>query len=368
MAGDNATPALDALAREGFRFPAAASTAPITQPAHASLLTGLVPRRHGVRDNGQVLGGTPATLAERLRAAGYRTAAFVSGYPLAAEFGLDRGFEHYDDELTTGAAGRLERPAGETTAAALAWLGSAAEPWFLWVHYYDPHDPYEPPSGFARPGPRGAYEGEVAYVDAAVADLRRGAAGRTGEVLTVFTADHGESLGEHGEETHGFFIYESTLAVPLVFHLPGRVKVGESRVAARLVDVAPTVLELLGLEPLGPVGGGSVDGVSLAQALIGGAAPEPPPAYGEERRPWLSYGWAPCARSARVPGSGSPPRGPSSTISRPIPASSATGSTSSVSGRGGWRLCCAPQRSRRRCPPRSSPIPRRWRGCAPWAT
>ncbi len=298
MAGKNATPAIDALAGEGFRFPAAASPAPITQPAHASLLTGLLPRRHGVRDNGQVLPPGPATLGERLKAAGYTTAAVVSGYPLAAEFGLDRGFDHYDDRFSAGGQGRLERPAAETTAAALAWLAGAAGPWFLWVHYYDPHDPYAPPAAFARPGPRGAYDGEVAYVDAEIGKLRRGLAA-AGPVLTVFAADHGESLGQHGEETHGFFIYESTVAVPLIFHLPGRVEAGGSPAAARLVDVAPTILALLGQPPLAAVAGAAPDGVSLTGVFAGGGGDrELPAAYVETRRPWLSYGWSPL-RSVR---------------------------------------------------------------------
>ncbi len=298
VAGANATPAIDALAGEGLRFPAAVSPAPVTQPAHASLFTALVPRRHGVRDNGQVLGPGPATLAERLRQAGYATAAFVSGYPLVAGFGLERGFEHYDDELTAGAEGRLERPAARTTAAALAWLESAPRPWFLWLHYWDPHDPYTPPPGFERKAERPAgggqteqtrraYYGEVAYVDRAIATLRAGLAGKR-NTLTVFAADHGESLGEHGEQTHGFFIYDSTVAVPLIFHFPGRIPARQSAAAARLIDVAPTILELLGQPTLAP----GVDGVSLTGMLSGGEQ-EMPPAVVESRRPWLSYGWSP---------------------------------------------------------------------------
>ena len=297
VAGRHPTPAIDALAGAGYRFKAAMAPAPVTQPVHASLFTGLIPRRHGVRDNGQVLGSAPATLAEHLRRAGYTTAAFVSGYPLAAGFGLERGFEYYDDQLAAGVPGRLERPASETTRAALDWLAgavpeagsAAAKPRFLWVHYWDPHDPYTPPAEFARSGPRGAYLGEVAYVDHAIGELLRGLRQRlTGDLLTVFAADHGESLGEHGEQTHGFFVYQSTVAVPLVFHLPGRVVAAESGAAARLIDVAPTVLELLDQPPLP----GDLDGVSLA-VLLAGSEQEPPAAYLESRRPWLSYGWAP---------------------------------------------------------------------------
>jgi arylsulfatase A-like enzyme/Flp pilus assembly protein TadD len=295
VAGRNPTPHLDELAAGGFRFAGAVSPAPLTLPSHASLLTGLLPRRHGLRDNGQVLpaggaAGGPPTLAEALAGHGWSTAAFVSGFPLAAGFGLDRGFDRYDDEFTAGRGDRLERPAGATAKAALAWARTAPEPWLLWVHFYDPHDPYEPPPGLARPGPRSAYDGEVIAVDRAVGTLREGlAAAAAAPVLTVFAADHGESLGEHGEATHGFFVYQSTVAVPLVFHQPGRVAPGESAAAARLIDVAPTVLDLLGL----PAWDG-IDGISLTP-LLAGRQQEVPPAYAESRRPWISYRWAPLA-------------------------------------------------------------------------
>jgi arylsulfatase A-like enzyme/Flp pilus assembly protein TadD len=298
VAGRNPTPALDALARGGVRFPAAVSPAPLTLPAHVSLMTGVLPRRHGVRDNGQVLGRSPATLAEALRAHGYATAAFVSGYTLRAQFGLDRGFDHYDDALPAGEDAWRERPAPQTTAAALSWLRSRTgsvsarrQPFFVFVHYYDAHDPYAPPARLAGAGPRGAYDGEVRYVDEAVGDLRRGleAIGAGRNLLTIFAADHGESLGEHGEDTHGFFVYDATVLVPLVFHFPGRLSPAESTAPARLLDVAPTALELLGLG-----GWGAVDGVSLMPAL-GGREQQVPPAYLESQQPWLGYGWAPLA-------------------------------------------------------------------------
>jgi arylsulfatase A-like enzyme/tetratricopeptide (TPR) repeat protein len=288
VAGRNTTPELDRLAREGFRFPAAVSPAPLTLPAHGSVMTGLVPRRHGMRDNGQPLPAGIATLAEALRKRGYATAAFVSGFPLDHAFGLDRGFERYDDRLPDGPPDRRERRAEATTAAAASWIASAREPWLLWVHYYDPHDPYDPPASFRRPGPRGAYDGEVAYADQAIATLRRRVeAGLRGRLLTVLAGDHGESLGEHGESTHGFFVYESTVAVPLVFHLPGGISPGESRAPARLVDVTPTILDLLGAPALP-----GLDGVSLAP-LLSGNRQDLPPAYVETLRPWASYGWSP---------------------------------------------------------------------------
>lgn len=288
VAGSNATREIDRVAHEGFAFPAAVAPAPLTLPSHASILTGLLPRRFGIRDNGQLFGVGPATLAELLGARGYETAAFVSGYPIASDFGLDRGFGLYDDRLTTGSGMDLERPAGETTAAALEWLGRVRRPWFAWVHYYDPHYPYEPPSGFRRAGWRGSYDGEVAYVDEAVGRLRAGLApASASETLTVFASDHGESLGEHGEGTHGFFLYESTVRVPVVFHFPGRVRPGGSLAPVRLADITPTVLELVGAPPLS-----GADGVSLVPTLEG-RAQAIPYAYIETYQPWTSYGWSP---------------------------------------------------------------------------
>lgn len=291
VAGNGATPALDRLAREGFRFPAAVSPVPLTLPAHTSLMTGLDPRRHGVRDNGQVLSAAPSLLAERLHEAGYRCAAFVSGAPLGRAFGLARGFDHYDDQVRAGSGPWLERPAPATTSAALDWVArNASSPWFVWVHYYEPHYPYEPPPELRREGWRGAYDGEVAAADRALGELLAGLPSR--DRLTIMAADHGESLGEHGEGTHGFFIYDSTTLVPLVFHRPGRIAAGRSEAPARLVDVAPTILALLGLRPLG-----STDGTSLLPTLRG-EEQELPPAYAETRQPWTSYGWAPL-RSVR---------------------------------------------------------------------
>lgn len=304
VAGRNRTPTIDRLAASGFRFPAAVSPLPLTQPSHASLLTGLLPRRHGVRSNGFLLDADIPTLGHRLRQQGYATAAFVSGYPLAAEGGLDGGFDHYDDDFVDGrpeAPGQaLERRAVDTVTAALAWQRKAAAPWFLWVHFYDPHDPYEPPEAFRDDRPsedhnttdhRSAYDGEVRAVDAALGELLAalGASkgGLPGDLLTVFTADHGESLGEHGESTHGFFIYESTMAVPLILSWPGHLEPGESDEPARLLDVAPTVLDLLGLPALD-----DIDGFSL-RPMMEGKAWLTPDAYMESQRPWLSYGWAP---------------------------------------------------------------------------
>jgi choline-sulfatase len=301
VARGNSTPSLDRLALEGFRFPSAVSPVPLTFPAHASILTGVLPRRLGVRDNGQMLPAGIPTLAEKSKARGYETAAFVSGYPLARAFGLDRGFDVYDDRFShvpgsdprrgsdPGTASEtLERRGPETTEAAVSWLASARRPWFLWVHYFDPHYPYEPPRELVRRGPRGAYDGEVVFADRAIGELlARAEASAGAKLLTVFAGDHGESLGEHGEGTHGFFVYDTTVLVPLVFRLPGAIRPGESGAPARLVDVAPTVLELLGLPGLE-----RADGTSLLPTFRG-ALQAIPPAYVETHQPWLSYGWAP---------------------------------------------------------------------------
>ncbi len=288
VAGKNETPAFDAYAAEGVRFAAAVSPVPLTLPAHASILSGLLPRRSGVRADGQPLPEGVLTLAERLEKNGYSTAAFVSGSPLEAIYGLDRGFALYDDRLPEGPAGAAERRAFDTTTAALGWIAKARSPWFVWVHYYDAHDPYEPPQSFLRPGPRGAYDGEVAYVDAWLGRLRAGLpAAAASNLLTVLASDHGESLGEHREKTHGLFLYDATTAVPLVFHFPGRLKPAASREAPRLIDLAPTALDLLGLAPLP-----GIDGISL-RPLLEGKPQSVPAAYLETRLPWTRFGWAP---------------------------------------------------------------------------
>lgn len=295
VAGRNPTPTIDALAAEGFRFPAAISAVPLTLPAHASLFTGSWPPRHGVHDNGYPLLAEPPTLAQVLGRAGYTAAGFISGYPLRAEFGIGRGFDHFDDQLPSAASPWLDRPAGETTAAALAWLqrhhsGEAeAGPWLLWVHYYDPHAPYLAPAGVpVADGPRGAYDAEVAAVDAALAELLAGIDRLAPRPrLTVFTGDHGESLGEHGEQTHGLFVYDSTLTVPMIFHAPGLVPAGTSQAAPRLVDVLPTLGCLLGIAV--PA---ELDGVGLCP-LLRGEPQVPPPAYVESVAGLHGYGWAP---------------------------------------------------------------------------
>jgi len=288
VSGKNATPAIDELAREGVRFRSAVAPVPLTLPSHVSVMTGMLPRRHGVHDNGQVVAKNQATLAKALRARGWTTGAFVSGFPLRRTFGLDAGFDVYDDRMTSGGEGGLERLASETTAAALAWATKAKSPWFLWVHYYDPHEPYAPPRQFSRSGPRGAYDGEVAYVDSAIAQLLRGLGPAPARRrITVFTGDHGESLGEHNEIGHGFFLYDTTVLVPMILHAPGRLAPREEAAPGRLIDLAPTVLDMLRLPPLA-----GADGRTLVP-LLEGRTKEWAQAYLETREPWIAYGWAP---------------------------------------------------------------------------
>ena len=288
------TPVLDELAGRGVRFETALAPAPITLPSHATILTGLDPSHHGVRDNGLfALGEDRVTLAELLAGAGYETGAVVGAFVLDARYGLAQGFGTYDDRMVP-AAGTVEaiaqRPAVQVTDAALAWLDgrTATGPFFLWVHYFDPHMPYEPPPPFGGSTPEERYDGEIAFVDSELGRLLRGLEVRgLGEsTLLAFTSDHGEGLGEHGERTHSLLLYDSTMRVPLLFVPPGargRGRVIDDR-AAGGIDVLPTALDLLGL----PVPGG-LDGESLARP------PRDPdrPLYLETFAPLHTCGWSP---------------------------------------------------------------------------
>ena len=290
-----ATPHIDSIAAGGVRFVEAAAPTPLTLPSHTSLLTGLDPPRHGHRDNsGFVLPAAATTLAEVLAGKGWQTAAFVAALPLDSRFGLDQGFATYDDAYGEtrhglGDAATPERPAREVADAALAWLKARREkPWFAFVHFYDPHFPYQPPQHLRARYGSTPYAGEIAAVDEQVGRLLAflEQSGQKQRTLVVLTADHGESLGEHREMSHGIFAYESTLRVPLLFApFPPRAVRGR----VRLVDVAPTILDLLGLGfP------GKVDGRSLRPQLAGAAPPaQPPAAYFEALAMYLNLGWAP---------------------------------------------------------------------------
>jgi arylsulfatase A-like enzyme/Flp pilus assembly protein TadD len=292
---DAATPWIDRLAAAGVRFVDAHAHNVTTLASHANILSGRLPTEHGVRDNAcfRFPSGTE-TLATQLKAHGYRTAAFVSAFPLDSRFGLARGFDVYDDRFVDAQARPVlleqERRGEATVALAKAWIEAKDEaPWFCWVHVYEPHAPYAPPEPFAARFPGRPYDGEVATADAALRPLLEPilAAGRAGRTVVVMTADHGESLGEHGEATHGIFAYEATLRVPLLFYSPGLARPRVVDAPARHVDLLPTILDALAL----PVPAG-LPGRSLLDAAAGRSAPDVP-TYFEALSGQLNRGWAP---------------------------------------------------------------------------
>ena len=298
---DIETPHLDRLAAEGVLFEQAQAVAPLTLPAHSSIFTGEFPPSHGVRDNGGFyLGDEHVVLAEILRDEGLRTGGFVGAFVLDAKWGIAQGFDHYFDDFDLGdtvrlALNEIERPAGEVTDAALAWLDEApGERFFSWVHFYDPHSPYEPPEPFASRYRNRPYIGEIAYVDSQVGRLLRwlDKNERADDTVVIVIGDHGESLGEHGETGHGFFIYEGATRVPFILRAPYETMRGR-RVAevVRAVDVSPTVFDLLGIEAGQSELDASSQGVSLARLLTGAAAPRLP-AYAEAVYPRYHYGWS----------------------------------------------------------------------------
>ncbi len=290
------TPTLDRLARDGVLFERAVAAAPTTLPAHASVMTGRNPTAHGVRNNGVPLENDVPTLAAAFKAAGYRTGAFVSAFVLDDRFGLGRGFDTYDDDLDPP-AGRasdaLERRGDRTVAAASAWLAATPAPFFLWVHLYDPHDPYDAPAA-AGSAPASAYDGEITFADAAIGTLLETLArqGQTARTLVAVIGDHGESLGEHGEATHGMFVYDAAMRVPALLAWPGRLPAA-TRVGAlvRAIDLAPTLLELAGRPSLDGAGGASL--VPLMRGTGTSPAAGATTAYGETYFPQLFMNWAP---------------------------------------------------------------------------
>lgn len=295
--GRAATPRLDALAAAGARFAFAHSHAVVTLPSHASLLTGRYPYEHGIRDNtGYRLRSGEATLAGRLRDRGFATGAFIGAFPLDRRFGLDQGFDVYDD--WTPAAGPTtdfavpERRADAVVTAALGWIDRQTAPWFSFVHVFDPHAPYQPPPPFDTDYAADPYAGEVAWTDAALGPLLERLQTLTRPTLVIVTADHGESLGEHGELTHGIFAYDATLRVPLIIAevRPGATKPVRGVTIdsqARHVDIVPTVLDAVGAPA-----DASLPGSSLMEVIAAGGG-EARPAYFEAMTAHLSRGWAP---------------------------------------------------------------------------
>lgn len=255
--GRGLTPNLDALAARGTSYQNVRTTAPLTLPAHVSIMTGLPPYAHGVRENGVVFDGKHSTLARRFRDAGYDTAAFVGAYVLNRRFGLDAGFEVYNDDVRRNAARaeqlEADRPAQEVVDAAVQWLGTATSaPVFLWVHVYDPHVPYVPPAEFLTKAKGNAYDGEVAYADAQIGRLLDALNKRTGPTIIAVAGDHGESLGDHGEQTHGMLAYDSTLRVPMILVGPGFTVGTHDATPRSLLALGHRLLTASGLEAMSP--------------------------------------------------------------------------------------------------------------------
>jgi arylsulfatase A-like enzyme/Flp pilus assembly protein TadD len=296
------TPRLDRLAQEGVLFESAITPTAFTLPSHSSIMTGLYPPFHGVRLNGGVaLADVHVTLAERLAASGYRCGAVVGAFVLDQRWGLDQGFESFDDEIDRAhdqpldLAG-VQRPADQVVDAALDWLDAddSERPFFAWLHFYDPHEPYEPPEPFASRlagrGDSGLYDGEIAFTDSQVGRVfdwleEQGIADNT---VVVVVGDHGESLGEHGEREHGYYVYDATVKVPLIVKVPGA-GLEAVRVPAqvRTIDVAPTILDLVDLAPPDPIYGESLVPLMLRPEREGARY-----AYSESMAVHLLYGWS----------------------------------------------------------------------------
>jgi choline-sulfatase len=299
------TPNIDRLAAEGVLFKTVVSQVPLTLPSHCTILTGTYPTYHGVRDNvGFRLADSRTTLAEILKARGYATSAFIGAYVLNSKFGLNQGFDEYDDRIAAAPRqgpvvnlNSVERPAGEVVSRAMYWLETHRQlPFFMWVHLYDPHDPYEPPAPFREQYRNKPYDGEIAYADRELGRLlellkRKRLYDNT---VVVLLSDHGESFGEHQEWTHGYFIYDTTLLVPLIIKpagngSPGRIVTEQ----VSLVDVAPTAMQLAGVQP--PA---EVQGRGLMGTMLGQSRPAAAPAYSETWYP-AQFGWSPLASIRR---------------------------------------------------------------------
>ena len=308
------TPALDSVAKDGLRFDAAFTPSPLTNSSHASILTGVLPSAHGVTEFGAPLNARHRTLAEVLSQHGYRTAAFIGAIVLDSKSlapGFDRGFDYYDnfpsapvsdgstsdvsDSAKTPRWGRVERRGMDVVQRAESWMSAhRGGPRFVWVHLYDPHDPYEPPAPFAQKYKEHLYDGEIAYADSALQHFLSYLKKRNSyrNSLVIVAGDHGEGLGEHQEDTHGIFLYDSTTHVPLIVKLPGERHANRVvQAQVRTTDILPTVLAVLNLPEEK-----NLDGLSL-QPFFAGAEPSSRIAFAETDYP-LSFGWAPL-RSVR---------------------------------------------------------------------
>jgi arylsulfatase A-like enzyme len=333
-----ATANIDRLAGEGRAFLGAHAHNVMTLPSHANILTGRYPYEHGVRDNdGFRLDPKMPTLATLLRSAGYSTAAMIGAFPLDARFGLDRGFDTYDERYPQGANEYdfrvAERPASEVVALARRWWADkAGSPRFLWVHLYDCHSPHVPPENLAARYAADPYAGEVAGVDEALGPLFEDARASAAPVLLVLTSDHGEALGDHGEITHGLFAYEATLHIPLILWGPGLVAPGRDTSLRRHVDILPTVLEAARVPAPSELPGrslfrpGEPDATCYFESLSASIFPRvaPPARHDSRKREVHRPSDSRALRSSRRPaGEGEPVRGASRggrALARALPA------------------------------------------------
>jgi arylsulfatase A-like enzyme len=287
------TPTIDQLAATGVVFDQASTVAPLTLPAHSSLFTALFPPRHQVHENGEPLGSKVVTLAERLSAAGFATGAFVGSFVLDRRWGLNRGFAVYRDVETHQApVEESSRRSGDRVVDdALGWLqGVRDRRFFAWLHFYDAHAPAAPPSEFASPNGQDSYAGAVGFIDFQLSRVMNflGERGLLDRTVVVIVGDHGESLGEHGEVSHGLFVYQSVIHVPLIIHAPlAFVRAGRIVDPVRIVDVMPTVLDLLG-QPPQP----AVEGRTLLPLMNGSAKTLALEAYSESRYGFDRFGWS----------------------------------------------------------------------------
>lgn len=291
------TPHLDRLASQGVVFEQAMTTAPLTLPAHSSIMTGQFPPVHGVRDNGGFfLGPEQVTMAEILSDRGYETGATVGAFVLDSKWGLDQGFGTYQDDFDLSGVkamslASVKRPGNEVVDLALAWMeGVSDQQFFAWLHLYDPHAPYESPEPYRSRYRGHPYRGAIAFTDAQVGRVFDflDAHNLADNTIVIVVSDHGEGLGEHGEETHGFFVYETAMRVPLIVRAPAR-GIQPRRVSqpVRTVDILPTVLDLLGTSPPVPI-----EGVSLVPLMSGATREIPLDGYGEAMYPLHHYGWS----------------------------------------------------------------------------
>ncbi len=295
--GPAATPNLDRLAAHGARFTFAHAATVLTLPSHTTILTGLYPYQHGIRDNiGYRLRPDASTMATRLRSLGFATGAFVGAFVLERRFGLNLGFDDYDDQIpevgSSANFNETERRADAVVTVADAWIDRTPGKWFGWVHVYDPHAPYRPPAAWLARYAQQPYYGAVAWTDYALGPLLDRLRALSRPTLVIVTGDHGESLGQHGEATHGVFTYEATLRIPLIIAMvaPGAAREPRGRVidsAVRHIDLLPTVLDAVGARP-----DPSLPGASLRDVIAHGGGPDRQ-TYFEAMMTNLARGWAP---------------------------------------------------------------------------